>query len=233
MKFTSLLSAVAVICSYVGYVSASSSSLEIGFSTDCNKKVNCSVSYCEGMWKNSNSEIDVSHLAGNINEISRGGLLVGSASKEYFDYDNNLGINGGTYNNASSNLDGLCLVAENGINKFKKPNGTKYKFGVMYDISGMTDVLDRRGLTITDMTASPSVPAGTRILALNQLSELLNSGAGTVALNGRLKSVKGLHQPEDRITRTKVGQLIGDMINDSAVRAFMQPANTYLLVSIS
>ena len=129
-------------------------------------------------------------------------------------------------------MNGLCLVAYKGISIFKKPNGTKYKFGVMYDIPGITDVLAKKGLTITDMEAVPDAPQGVRILMLNQLNELLSSGAGTIALNGRLKSVKGLHQPEDRITRTKIGQLIGAMINDSAVRAFMQPENTYLIIKI-
>ena len=99
-------------------------------------------------------------------------------------------------------------------------------------IPGITDKLFEKGFYIESIEAAPDTPQGAKVLKLNQLNELLNSGAGIIALNGKLKSVKGLNQIGDRIARTKIGQLIDMKIDHDIRQSFLKPENNYLIIEI-
>jgi len=101
-----------------------------------------------------------------------------------------------------------------------------------YNITGITDKLSNKGLYIESMEAVPSLPANVQVITMNDMNGLLNSGAGKIAMDGRIKSVPGLFRPVDRFCRTVIGQIINKKIDSSIEKEFLKPENNYLIVEI-
>ena len=322
MKFTSLLSTVAVIYSCVCCINADGGNLRIESISECNNKIKYGAVYSDGMNSSSKYSYNVCDLAGNINSVSNGVFSVGSTSMEYCNsdmgsyfigpnnggcrslvtldgvncnsslgkinimngnkknpvsfkfsgngttpvilpnidftdvpliklkdidkvgdvktnnimgviYNKDIQINGGTFKKSSPNLDELGLVLKRGVNNFEFPNGTKYRFCAGYDIPGITDVLEKRGLTITDITASHSASTCARVLSLDDINSFLNnSQAGTIVFDGRLNKYKGLHIGYDRISRTAIGQKMKKKIDDNLMHEISKLENNFIIFEI-
>jgi hypothetical protein len=148
-------------------------------------------------------------------------------------------INGGKYNNANSNLETVCAVANKGLNNIKYANGTKYNFGLRYNIPGITDKLGERNLKILDMTVTRERPSYQHILMEYNVKGLYNSlvnipSSGLFVIDGSRVTPK---RTNEKLTRSEIGKYMFDAMKnnnniDKIVNDFCAPKNDFLTFKI-
>jgi hypothetical protein len=149
-------------------------------------------------------------------------------------YNVPLRINGGKYNNANSNLETVCAVANKGLNNIKYANGKKYKFGCRYCIPGISDKLETKGLKLVDITLAKEKPANAIKVIDNfppDINGIVNAGAGVVTVNTNA----GIRQKYDKISYSKsitgILQRAGVFESKNEINELLE--NTFLNIEIA
>ena len=143
-------------------------------------------------------------------------------------------INGGIFKDANSNLNTLCLVANKVTFDYPK-NGAKYRFGIKYDIPGITDKLAEKGLIIADIRVEKEAPNGAKVIGLRDVNGLINGGAGVFAADGCLNVAKMMRKPVERISNGGIGRIVcsGEHPLLDIREGFLKAENNFIVFTIS